>query len=161
VLSSDLAGAARVRRALLNLLTVAAATAVYFALPLGVFGVSATWAFVAAFAVGVLLVSVVLARQVRRYRSGGTAVTGVLVALCLAVLFFAAVYFGLAAHRPGEVAQLRTKVDALYFALSITSTVGFGDVHAAGQLARAVVAVHIGFNLLFLGVAVRAISEAR
>lgn len=154
--SPELDRRARLRHALLNLLAVVTATGVYFALPLGVFGETATWAFAGVFAAGMLLVAVAIARQVRHYRSGSTAVTGLITALCLAVLFFASVYFGLSAHRPAEIAQLRTELDALYFALSITSTVGFGDVHATGQLARAAVSAHLGFNLLFLGAAVRA-----
>nr|WP_228046272.1 potassium channel family protein [Saccharopolyspora sp. HNM0983] len=72
-------------------------------------------------------------------------------ALYLAVLFFASVYFGLSWHYPGAMAQLGTRTDALYFALSVTATVGFGDVHAASQGARAVVAVHMVFNIGFLG----------
>ncbi|MBK0865644.1 MULTISPECIES: two pore domain potassium channel family protein [unclassified Saccharopolyspora] len=147
--------------ALTNVGAIAAGTAVYFALPLGVFGKSGTWAFVALFALGLALVSAAIVRQVRRFRSGAARLTGVLTSLYLAVLFFAAVYFGLSAHWPGSVVQLRTKVDALYFALSITSTVGFGDVHAAGQQARAVVGVHLVFNLGFLGVAVHAVRSVR
>lgn len=120
--------------ALTNVGAIAAGTAVYFALPLGVFGKSGTWAFVALFALGLALVSAAIVRQVRRFRSGAARLTGVLTSLYLAVL---------------------------YFALSITSTVGFGDVHAAGQLPRAVVGVHLMFNLGFLGVAVHAVRSAR
>ncbi len=158
--SPDRSGRNLLLGALTNVAAIAAGTAVYFALPLGVFGATGTWAFVGAFALGLVLVATLIVRQVLRFRSGATALTGVLISLYLAVLFFAAVYFGLSAHWPGSIAQLRTKVDALYFALSITSTVGFGDVHAAGQLARAVVDVHLMFNLGFLGVAVHAVRSA-
>lgn len=148
------------RGAAVNVLAVAASTAVYFALPLGVFDVRSTWAFVGAFAAGLVAVAAVIVRQVRRFRSGGVALTGVLTSLYLAVLFFAAVYCGLNAHWPGSIAALRTKVDALYFALSITSTVGFGDVHASSQVARVLVGVHLVFNLGFLGAAVTAVRNA-
>lgn len=144
---------------------IAVSTIVYFALPLGPFGAAGTWSFVTAFALGLLAVASVIVRQIRRYRPGTTrhgSIASVVAALYLAVLFFAAVYFGLAVHDPASIASLHTKIDALYFSLTITATVGFGDVHAVGQLARAVAAVHMAFNIGFLGVAitvVRARSE--
>ncbi|MDA3648511.1 potassium channel family protein [Saccharopolyspora indica] len=149
------------RRVLIDLAaavgSVAVCTGVYYALPIGVFGLVGTIGEVVVFGVGLLVVSVLIMVQVRRFRSGGhhgSSMAGVVAALYLAVLFFAAVYFGLAQHQPDAIAELRTKTDALYFALSITSTVGFGDVHAVSQFARAVAAVHMAFNIGFLGAAV-------
>ncbi|MER7079252.1 Ion channel [Saccharopolyspora kobensis] len=137
---------------------VAACTGVYYALPIGVFGLVGTIGEVVVFGVGLLAVSVLIMVQVRRFRSGGghhrSSMAGVVTALYLAVLFFAAVYYGLAQHQPDAIAELRTKTDALYFSLSVTSTVGFGDVHAVSQFARAVAAVQMAFNIGFLGAAV-------
>ena len=59
---------------------------------------------------------------------------------------------------PGQFAELHDKTDALYFNISTLATVGFGDVHAVGQLARAAVTLQIVFNLVFLGAAVSLIS---
>ena len=42
--------------------------------------------------------------------------------------------------------------------ISTLATVGFGDVHPTGQLARAAVTIQIVFNLVFLGAAVSLIS---
>jgi hypothetical protein len=139
---------------------VASSTIVYFVLPVGPFGAIGTWAFVAVFAVGLMAVSALIARQVRHYRTDSTrlgSIAGLAASLYLAILFFAAVYYGLAEHMPGSITSLTTKIDALYFALAITTTVGFGDVHAMSQLARAVVAVHMVFNIGFLGLAVTAL----
>ncbi|MER7015798.1 potassium channel family protein [Saccharopolyspora sp. NPDC000359] len=156
-----MAGDAR-RTVLINLAAtagaVAACTGVYYALPLGTLGLVGTLGSLVVFGVGLIVVSVLITVQVRRFRSGGrqhhgSSIAGVVAALYLAVLFFAAVYAGMAHHEPGSIAELRTKTDALYFALSITSTVGFGDVHAVSQFARAVAAVHMAFNIGFLGVA--------
>ncbi|WP_243791280.1 ion channel [Saccharopolyspora gloriosae] len=158
--SSEASRRGLLRSAATNVLAVALSTAVYFVLPLGVFDVVSTWAFVSAFALGIAVVATVIVRQVRRFRSGGVALTGVLTSLYLAVLFFAAVYTGISAHWPGSIASLSTKVDALYFALSITSTVGFGDVHAVSQSARLAVGIHLIFNLGFLGVAIAAVRTA-
>lgn len=138
----------------LSVVLIALSTAVYFVLPLGLFGEPVgTWGFIAVFAIGLLAVAILVARQVRRYQ-GGFSLVGVAVALTLAVLFFSSVYYGLALHTASAFTSLRTKIDALYFTLTLTSTVGFGDVHAVSQLARAVVTVNMAFNLVFLGAAI-------
>lgn len=77
--------------------------------------------------------------------------------LVLTVLFFAWCDDSVA-RLPGQFVDLHTKTDALYFTISTIATVGFGDVHAAGQLARAAVTVQIVFNLVFLGASVTMIS---
>jgi hypothetical protein len=38
-----------------------------------------------------------------------------------------------------QVSGLNTRTDALYFTLVTMATVGFGDIHAEGQFARAMV----------------------
>lgn len=75
------------------------------------------------------------------------------VLLCVTVLFFAEAYY-LLAQMPGQLTDLRTKTDALYFTVTTLSTVGYGDVHAAGQLARVTVILQIVFDLFFIGLAV-------
>ncbi|MCC5698926.1 potassium channel family protein [Klebsiella pneumoniae] len=92
--------------------------------------------------------------QVSRFRRGerhvGSSVAGVVASLYLAVLFFAAVYYGFAHHAPGSVPGLRTRTDALYFSLTVTSTTGFGDIHAQSQAARAIASVQIAFTIGYL-----------
>ena len=61
---------------------------------------------------------------------------------------------------PEEIVGLKTRTDALYFSLTIVSTVGFGDVHAEGQAARAIVTLQLAFNLLFVSLAVAAARAA-
>ncbi|MFI0465203.1 ion channel [Saccharopolyspora sp. 5N102] len=156
------------KRVLINLATslgaVVACTVVYYLLPVDRFGLVGTVNSVVLFAIGLVAVSSLILFQVRRFRIGGarhgSSMAGVAVSLYLAVLFFAAVYFGLARQDPGSIASLRTRTDALYFSLTITSTVGFGDVHAESQLARAVASVQMAFNIGFLAVAV-AVVRAR
>ena len=98
--------------------------------------------------------------QVRAYRqaaaSGAARLRGLLIAVYVAMLCFATMYYMLATAHPGQIAGLRTRTDALYFTLSILSTVGFGDVHAAGQAARAMVSLQIGFDVLVVSLAVAA-----
>lgn len=82
------------------------------------------------------------------------------VALLYAVLvFFSLVYLGLAA-RPGQFEDLHNRVDALYFTMATLATVGYGDVHAVGTAARAVVTAQMFFNLTFIAVGARVIGPA-
>ncbi|MDR6863323.1 Na+/H+-dicarboxylate symporter [Phycicoccus sp. 3266] len=58
----------------------------------------------------------------------------------------------------GQMVGIRTRLDALYFTLSTTATVGYGDIHPTGQLARAVASGHILFNVLLLGAVARLVT---
>jgi voltage-gated potassium channel len=73
------------------------------------------------------------------------------------VLFFSYADVALAGIY-GEFVSLHTKTDGLYFSVSTLATVGFGDVHASGQLARIAVTLQIVFNLVFLGAAIATIT---
>lgn len=66
------------------------------------------------------------------------------------IAFFALADLVVARVAPGEFIGLDTKTDALYFALATLTTVGFGDVHAEGQLARGLLVVQMAFNLVVL-----------
>jgi hypothetical protein len=113
-----------------------------------------------------LLVAVipVAVRQARRVLRSPRPIADASVALSLIVssliVGFSGIYYVIANHDPGQLEQLHTKVDAVYFTTTILSTVGFGDVHAAGQAARVVVTVNIVFNLVALGVAVKLVAWA-
>ena len=65
-------------------------------------------------------------------------------------------FFLLNQARPEEFDGLLTKTDALYFTLTTMSTVGFGDVHAEGQIARILVCLLIVFNVVVVASLVRA-----
>jgi alkylation response protein AidB-like acyl-CoA dehydrogenase len=49
---------------------------------------------------------------------------------------------------------------ALYFALTVLSTVGFGDITPVGTVARGLTMVQMTLDLVLLGVAVRVITGA-
>jgi voltage-gated potassium channel Kch len=74
--------------------------------------------------------------------------------LYLSVLGFALGYYVLAQSTDHQFAGLHTRIDALYFTVVTAATVGYGDVHPTGQLARALVTGQIVFNLVFLGLLV-------
>jgi voltage-gated potassium channel len=135
------------------------ATAVYFAVPIPGRMREASWALL--FSCGVVVLGVLILLAIRRLlRAGeGARIRGLALLLVLTVLWFSWIEDALAGL-PGQFADLHTKVDSLYFNVSTLSTVGFGDVHAAGQLARAAVTVQIVFNLVFIGAAAGIVSGA-
>jgi voltage-gated potassium channel len=73
--------------------------------------------------------------------------------------FFALVDYVIAVSRSDQFVGLRTKTDGLYFALSTLTTVGYGDIHAAGQVARAVVMAQLVFNVVVIATVASVLSR--
>ncbi|WP_020518757.1 potassium channel family protein [Catelliglobosispora koreensis] len=97
------------------------------------------------------LVTVLIVQQVRhQMRRAGSPLWTLALALVAGVLAFALADYLVATVRPGEFIDLNTRLDALYFALTTLATVGYGDVHAEGQIARTVVSIQLAFNILVL-----------
>ncbi|MEV1144893.1 ion channel [Micromonospora sp. NPDC049799] len=69
------------------------------------------------------------------------------VTLVAGLLVFALADYVLARSSPDEFVNLRTRIDALYFALATLTTIGYGDVHAQGQVARLVVCAQMVFSI--------------
>jgi voltage-gated potassium channel len=101
--------------------------------------------------ISVLLAGALIARQVRHLADAPLWALGF--ALVAAVLAFAMADYLIANSDPDEFAGLRTRLDALYFAVTTLGTVGFGDVHAQSQLARGVVTGQIVFNIMVIATA--------
>ncbi|MBJ7357816.1 potassium channel family protein [Nocardioides sp.] len=102
-------------------------------------------------ALGVTLVGWVAVRQSRGSGRRALSVPQLVMLAEVAVCAFALIYYSLAIHGSGQLVGVHTRLDALYFTMTTMTTVGYGDVHASGQVARAVVCVHLAFNLVFLG----------
>jgi hypothetical protein len=97
----------------------------------------------------------------RRYPPQLARIQLLLTAFYLLVLGFATVYFVLALNVDRQFQGIANRTDALYFAVSTVATVGFGDVHASGTIARALVTVQMIFDLIYLGTAVRLLGFQR
>jgi voltage-gated potassium channel len=80
--------------------------------------------------------------------------------LVLVAMVFALGFFVLEEHNPGQLSGVSTRTDALYFTMSTLTTVGYGDVHADGQLARGLVIVQLIFNAVFVGALVSTVVGA-
>jgi len=136
---------------------VVLATAGYYLVPVPHQMRESSWAIL--FGCGVAALGILIALAIWRLLGAGeqVRVRALVLLLVLTVLFFSWCDDSVA-RIPGQFVDLHTKTDALYFTVSTVATVGFGDVHAAGQLARAAVTVQIVFNLVFLGAALTMIS---
>jgi voltage-gated potassium channel len=74
----------------------------------------------------------------------------------LFLLLFAATYFVMAQADPANFStHTLTRTDALYFTVTIFSTVGFGDISATSQAARLLVSAQMILDLLVLGLGIR------
>jgi voltage-gated potassium channel len=147
----------KARSAAVTVVLMAAATAVYYVLPVPGAMRESSWAVM--FFLGAAVLGALILTAIRRLlRAGENArIRGLTLLLTLTVLFFSWSDVSVAAL-PNQFAELTNKTDSLYFNISTLATVGIGDVHPVGQLARAAVTVQIVFNLVFLGTAVSLIS---
>ncbi len=68
-------------------------------------------------------------------------------------------FFG-GACKPGSFTEPLSRMAALYFSLSVFSTVGFGDIAAQTDLARGLVSLQIVCNLVLIGFGVRFVVAA-
>lgn len=85
-------------------------------------------------------------------------VDGLVIALMIAVLGFALGFYVLAQRNPDQIVDLHTRIDALYFTMATLLTIGYGDVHAAGQAARTLVLIQMVFNVVILATAASTIT---
>jgi hypothetical protein len=111
-------------------------------------------------AVGLVILLAVTAWQlraiVRAKYPAVRAVVALAVTVPLFVLLFASVYFVMAQASPANFGTHQlTRTDALYFTVTVFSTVGFGDITPVSQSARLVVTAQMILDLLVLGLGIR------
>jgi voltage-gated potassium channel len=155
-LTARMPGLRRVPR---GLLTLAAIVALYYAVPLE-FPPSPRSITLTVLALLASLATLIwlLFRQARRLVHAPPGDESVRLETLVLLVFvvvplFAFGYFALQEADPDQFAELDTKTDALYFATSTIATVGFGDVHATGQIARVLVTIQMAFDLVFVAAA--------
>lgn len=150
------------RRALLRPTgTATVLVAAYFLLPLDrVEGVGDWVLLVAVLAV----VAVIAAWQVYRITRDRYPLAQAAEALAAVVptylVGFAVVYYLMAEAAPGGFTEPLSRMAALYFTVTVATTVGFGDIAAQTDAARAVVTVQMLANLLLLGLGGRLVVAA-
>ena len=76
------------------------------------------------------------------------------------LVLFAVIYFLMNHNNQASFGTSQTKLDSLYFSATVFTTVGFGDIAAKTQAARAVVLCQMVLDLVVLGLVVRLIVNA-
>jgi hypothetical protein len=144
-----------------SLLTVAVLLAVYFAAPLEPRLDAANLALLVAALAGLGVLAVRQIRSVARSPAPSIrAVEALSVSAPLLVLVFATTYVLVSASTPAAFTEPLTRVDALYFATTVFSTVGFGDIAPVAESARLLVVGQIAVDLVVIGVGIRAFVAA-
>ena len=93
------------------------------------------------------LVTGMVRRQLTAPTREARSLAHLVVALVAGLLVFALADYVVARAAPAQFVDLETRIDALYFALTTLTTVGYGDVHAQGQFARVLVSVQLAFSI--------------
>jgi voltage-gated potassium channel len=133
----------------------------YFVNPLG--ERSGFWAF-SRLGADIALVGAVLAWQVRRIEAAefpelrAVEALGTVTTLFLCV--FSGLYLGLSHSLPRDFSMRLDHVRALYFTISVFSTVGFGDIVPRSDTARLIVSAQMILDLALIGAVVRLIFNA-
>jgi Ion channel len=134
---------------------------IYYLLPLDH---SSTWAAVTMLVIGLVLFIGLVAFQVRsivRSRFPALrAIEALATSIPLFLLLFASVYVVMATISASNFGQQLTHTDALYFTVTVFSTVGFGDITAKTEAARLVVTSQMIADLLIIGLGLRVIVGA-
>ncbi|HEY9350198.1 MAG TPA: potassium channel family protein [Acidothermales bacterium] len=149
------------RRLLRSAATLAAAMVFYYFVPLPDerFSIVGVLLFLAGLAALTFLVLVQVRRQLRAPENESVRVNSLLVMLYLVIVFFSLAYVQIERMTPGEFAELETRTDALYFTVATLGTVGYGDVHPVGQMARIFATAQIVFDLVFVALLVSVFSN--
>ena len=88
------------------------------------------------------------------------AVAALAITVPLFLILFATTYYLMGDTDPSNFSEPLTRLDSLYFTITTFATVGFGDVTAVSQLARAVVSTQMALGLILVGLIARVIFAA-
>jgi voltage-gated potassium channel len=152
----------RVALALLRAsLTATVLVVLYYAVPVsGAMDASA----VALLLGGLLLFAVVISWQIRAILESSypalRAVEALASAIPLFLLLFALVYFKMADIQAQAFSEPLNRTDALYFTITVFSTVGFGDITPVTQPARVVTMVQMLGDLVVVGLVLQVMVGA-
>ena len=155
----------RIRKVALTLLRVAgvdvALLAIYYLLPLDN---TSTSGAIALLAVGLSALVGLIVLQVRAIMRAAYPVLKAVGALAssapLFLLLFAGTYFVLGDLSASNFSESMTRTDALYFTVTVFATVGFGDITAVSEPARALVTGQMVAGIVIVGLGARIIVDA-
>ena len=141
--------------------SVAVVVTAYYLLP---FDHSSTGAAVTWLVIGLVLLIGMIAFQVRMIIRSPfpnlRAIEALATSLPLFLLLFAGTYYVMARLSPGSFGGHLSRTDALYFTVTVFTTVGFGDITAKTETARLVVTGQMITDLIVLGIGIKIILGA-
>jgi voltage-gated potassium channel len=119
---------------------------------------------IAGLVIGLIVLATVLALQVRAtVRSpypGMRAFEALASSGPLFLILFASAHYLIEQHAAHSYSQTMTRLDALYYTLTVFTTVGFGDITPVSELARTVTMLQMIGDLLLIFVIVRVLFGA-
>jgi voltage-gated potassium channel len=144
-----------------TLLSTAAVLGLYFALPLDRGFSSRT---LVTLVLGLIVVVLLVAWQVRAILRARTpalrAVEALALSLPLFLVMFSMVYVVLSASEPAAFSEPLTRIDGLYFVVTVFATVGFGDIAPVSEVARVLTTVQMIGDLLLIGLVLKVFTAA-
>jgi voltage-gated potassium channel len=155
----------RRRVMVLSLLRALASTialvALYYLLPLDDNSIGIVVVILTIGLAGLVGLVAVQVRWIARSRFPGLrAVEALATSIPLFLLLFAGTYFILGRFYAGSFSEPLTRTDALYFTVTVFSTVGFGDITATTELTRVVVMGQMILGIAVLGLGARVVVDA-
>ena len=143
-----------------GLLTAIVLVVVYYVLPDRLWNDHTALRFLA----GLLIFAGITAWQIKTITSsrypGLKAAQALGLLLPLYLLVFASTYYVMERTSAANFSQPLTRTDALYFTVTVFSTVGFGDITPRSEPARIVLMFQMLGDLAVLGLGVRVLLEA-
>jgi voltage-gated potassium channel len=113
---------------------------------------------------GLLAVAALLTWQVLQIARSpypmAKAIGALMVTLPLFLVVFAATYYLMGQANPRNFSEPLTRLDSLYFVTTTFATVGFGDITAVTQEARAVTTVQMVGDIVLVGLVARVVLGA-
>jgi voltage-gated potassium channel len=155
----------RTRRVVVTLLRALGSTvalvALYYLLPLDQDSIALA---ITMLSVGLLGLGVLVVFQVRAIIKATypalRAVGALATSVPLFLLLFAGTYYVMEGISAGSFTQPLTRTDALYFTVTVFATVGFGDITAKSEAARALVTGQMVAGIIIVGLGARIIVDA-
>ena len=141
--------------------SAAVVVTIYYLLP---WDRSSTGAAITWLVIGLVVLIGLIAFQVRMIIRSPfpnlRAIEALATSLSLLLALFASTYIAMATHSASNFGEHLTHTDALYFTVTVFSTVGFGDITAKTEAARLLVTGQMITDLVVLGIGIRIILGA-
>jgi voltage-gated potassium channel len=135
--------------------------ALYYLIPLDPSSIGATVAQLAIGLLGLVALVVFQVRSIVRATYPALRAVGALAtSVPLFLLLFAGTYYVMGGISEANFSEPLTRTDALYFTVTVFSTVGFGDITATTEAARVLVMGQMVAGVVIIGLGARIIVDA-